>query len=159
MTTDAQAPDADAASGRRSIVDTWTEVIADAGGLIRAEASMARLETGQNVRAFGRQAAKLGAGAVLMGVMIVALSVAAIVALAHFVGLLPALLIVALLCGIIGMLLIRAGADALASQRLLPERTLSRMSRDLERISAQGAPLDLPEVAPADGAAGGKVGA
>ena len=141
-------PDADggaafggSAPGRRSFVDTFTEVVADAGGLVRAEAAMARLETGENLRGLARQSAKIGAGAVLLSVTIVMLAVAGVVGLGYLIGTLPALLLVAGVCALLGFLLLRNGLDGMSSQRLLPERTLSRMSRDLERLSEQGAPL------------------
>ena len=134
-----------AAPGRRSFVDTFTEVVADAGGLVRAEAAMARLETGENLRGFARQSAKIGAGVVLLSVTIVMLAVAGVVGLAYLIGTLPALLLVAGVCALLGIWLLRNGLDGMGAQRLLPERTLSRMSRDLERLSEQGAPLSTEE--------------
>ncbi|MCG2841340.1 phage holin family protein [Sandaracinobacter sp. RS1-74] len=150
VTTEAPGGAASAAPGRRSFVDTWTEVAADAGGLIRAEAAMARLETGENLRGFAGDAARIGAGALLISVTIVLLAVAAVVALAHLVGMLAALLIVAGICAVAGWLLVRSGKEAISTRRLLPERSLSRMSRDLERLSAQGAPLPMEETASAE---------
>ena len=141
MTTVTSGLDAGAAQGRRSFVDTWTEVVADAGGLLRAEAAMARLETGENLRGFARQSAKIGAGVVLLSVTLVMLAVAGVVALSYWLGMLPALLLVSAICAIIGLWLVRSGIDGFTGQRILPERSLSRMSRDLERLSAQGAPL------------------
>ena len=141
MTTDRQGPDVGAAPGRRSFVDAFTEVVADAGGLVRAEAAMARLETGENLRGFARQSARIGAGVVLLSVTIVMLAVAGVLGLAYLVGTVPALLLVAAFCALLGVWLVRNGLDGMSSQRLLPERALSRMSRDLERLSEQGAPL------------------
>ena len=151
MTPETTGIETGAAPGRRSFVDTFTEVVADAGGLLRAEAAMARLETGENVRGFARESAKIGAGAVLLSVTIVMLSVAGVVALSYWVGMLPALLLVAALCALIGAWLVRSGSAGLSTQRILPERSLSRMSRDLERLSQQGAPLQADGAPVAEG--------
>jgi hypothetical protein len=138
-----------AAQPRRSIVDTWTEVIADAGGLVRTEAALARAETAANLKSIGRQSAKLGAGAVLLSMALVFLTVAAVVAIAHLTGLLPALLIVAVLCVATGLLLLRSGQSRLSGQNLLPERTLGRMARDLDQLASRAAP-PVPSDMPAD---------
>lgn len=148
VTPDPSANEAGAAPGRRSIVDTFTEVVADAGGLVRAEAAMARLETGENLRGLGRQSAKIGAGLILFSVTIVMVAVAGVVALAYLIGMVPALLLVAAVCALLGTWLVRNGLDGMSTQRILPERSLSRMSRDLERLSEQGSPLapdSIPE--------------
>jgi hypothetical protein len=141
VTPDPSSVETSAAPGRRSFVDTWTEVVADAGGLLRAEAAMARLETGENLRGIARESAKIGAGAVLLSVTLVMLAVAGVLGLSYLVGMLAALLLVAGICALLGFWLVRSGVDGIAGRRILPERSLSRMSRDLERISSQGAPL------------------
>jgi hypothetical protein len=149
-TPDTGNDESNAAPGRRSIVGTWIEVAADAGGLIRAEAGLARAETRANLQAVGREYAKLGAGAVLLSMALVFLTVATVVALAHFIGLLPALLVVALVCVVAGALLLRAGGTAVSRLPILPERTLGRMSRDLDNLAARASPLAplAPEDAP-----------
>jgi hypothetical protein len=126
---------------RRSIVETWTEVVADAGGLVRAEAALARAETAANLKAFGVQSAKLAFGMALLMLAMVFLTTAAVAALAVFTGWLVALLIVGGLCIAVGLLLVSRGRAALSDQQILPERSLKRMSRDLERLAEQGAPL------------------
>lgn len=155
VTPDPTGFDTSDASGRRSLVDTVTEVVADAGGLLRAEAAMARLETGENLKGIAVESAKIGAGAVLLSVTIVMVAVAGVVALSYWVGMLPALLLVAAVCALIGTWLVRSGSDGMSAQRILPERSLARMSRDLERLSEQGAPL--PAGVGADDTAEGKL--
>ena len=98
-----------AAAPRRSIVDVWTEVAADAGGLIRAEAALARLETGQNLRHAGVQSLKLLAGAVLLAVALVFLAVALVVALSLWIGLVAALLAVAAVSVLMGLVMFVMG--------------------------------------------------
>jgi hypothetical protein len=130
---------------RRSIVDTWIELFADAGGLVRVEAALARAETAQNLRAVGRQSAKMAAGFALLMMALVFLTIAAVVGIAHFIGYLPALLLVTAGCVGGGLALLVSGKNRLAGQTILPERVLNRMARDLDVI-AERAPL--PTVAP-----------
>jgi hypothetical protein len=147
---------------RRSIVDTWVELFADAGGLVRVEAALARGETAQNLKAVGRESAKMVAGFALLIMALVFLTIAAVVAIAHFIGYLPALLVVTLMCVAGGAGLILSGKNRLSGQTILPERTLARMARDLDAI-ADRAPLpkgdrsSLP-VAPAAMPAGAETG-
>ncbi|MGL6042335.1 MAG: phage holin family protein [Sandaracinobacteroides sp.] len=138
------APTAGAAAGARkqSIIETFIEVLADSGGLLRAEAALARAETGLNLRAAGLQSGKLLAGLVFLSLALVFLNIAVVVALAHFIGMLAALLIFAGLGTVAGGLLMRSGLRGLSSQQILPERTLGRISRDLGRLASRAA---LPE--------------
>ena len=151
-------PQADGASGageapgaepRRSIRATFTEVVADASGLVRTEAALARAETSANVRAIGRSSAVIGAGAVLMAVALIFLTVAGVVALASWIGMLWALLVMALLCGGLGFALVAHGQSRLSTQAILPERTLNRMSADLQKLAARGQPVRAEEREPA----------
>jgi hypothetical protein len=143
---------------RRSIVDTWMELFADAGGLVRVEAALARAETAQNLKAIGRESAKLAAGFALLLMALVFLTVAAVVGIAHFLGYLPALLLVMLLCVGGGVGLILSGKNRLAGQTILPERVLKRMARDLDVI-AERAPLPPAATPAAPTPADGGVGA
>lgn len=153
----AQAPTATAdAPGRRSLVGTWTEVVADAGGLIRAEARLARMETADNLKAVGRGSAAIGAGAVLLMLALVFVTVAAVAALAVVIGLIWALLGVAVVCAALGIWLLNAGQARLSGQKILPERTLKRMSNDLDRLAARAS---VPVTPPASASGGGNEGA
>lgn len=136
----------EASAPRRSIVETWTEVVADAGGLVRAEAALARAETTANLKALGIQTGKMVAGAMLMLLALVFLTTALVAAVALLTGWLVALLIVAALCAGGGLLLVSWGRSRLSGQQILPERSLRRMSRDLERLAEQGSPL--PDAVP-----------
>jgi hypothetical protein len=127
-------------------VETFTEVVADASGLVQAEASLARAETAANMKALGVNAGLLAAGAMLLMLAIVFVTVAGVVALAALVGLGWALLIVAALCVLGGGLLVGSGRARLGAQKLLPERSLRRMSADLRSISNRSAPV-TPQMA------------
>jgi hypothetical protein len=76
---------------------------------------------------------------------LVFLTIAAVVGIAHFIGYLPALLLVTAGCVGGGLALLVSGKNRLAGQTILPERVLNRMARDLDVI-AERAPL--PTVAP-----------
>jgi len=137
----ARADPADApeeAEGRRSLVETWTEVVADASGLVQAEAGMARAETAANLRAMLRSSIIILAGLVLCMVAITFLSVAAVVGLAALIGLGWALVSVATLCIVLGGFLVWKGQARMESQRILPDQSFSRISMDLQRLSARG---------------------
>lgn len=140
-----QTDNADAVEPRRSIVDTWIEVFADAGGLVQTEARLARLEISSNVSQMGRQSAKLGAGVLLLSLALIFATVAAVVALAAWIGMLAALLLVMAACALTGYLLLRAGIDGLSGSSLMPDRSLGRISRDLGRISARAAPVEVKQ--------------
>jgi hypothetical protein len=144
------APEAEV-QDRRSIVGTWTEVVADAGGLLRAEAKLARMETAANLRAVGRSSLAIGAGLMLLSLALVFLTVAGVVLLAALVGLIWALLLMAVLCAGLGALLVNAGQSSLAGKKLLPERTLRRMADDLDRLAARAAPVTPSPAAPMAG--------
>ncbi len=129
---------AEEAEGRRSLVETWTEVVADASGLIQLEAGLARAETAANMKALGRSTLTVVAGVVLCMTALIFLAVAAVVGLAALIGMGFALLAVALVCTVVGVVLIRFGQSKLADQTLLPDKSLQRISADLQRLSARG---------------------
>jgi len=140
---------ADHAAARRSIVDTWMELFADAGGLVRVEAALARAETAQNLKAVGAQSAKMAAGFALLLMALMFLTVATVVGIAHFIGYLLALLLVTALCVGGGLALLISGKNRLAGQTILPERVLNRMARDLGVI-AERAPLPTVPASPVE---------
>ncbi len=136
-TPEAAGIDAGAEAPRRTILGTWTEVIADAGGILRAEAALARLETADNLKGAGRNALKMGAGLLLLTIAVIFLAVGAVVALAAVIGLGWALLAVALVNAAAGALLLWQGQAGLARVSLLPERTMARLTGDLERLGGR----------------------
>jgi len=142
--------DAGAEAPRRSILGTWAEVVADAGGILRTEARLARLETADNLKGAGRNALKMGAGLLLLAIAVIFLAVGAVVALAAVIGLGWALLAVALANAAAGGLLLWQGQAGLAGARLLPERTMARLSSDLERLGERADRHGRP--GPAEGA-------
>jgi Putative Actinobacterial Holin-X, holin superfamily III len=121
----------------RSIAETITEVAADAGSLVRAEITLAGLETRANVAAIGGAAVRIAVGGVLLVLSLTFLTVAGIVALANAVGLLASLLIVAGVVAAGGVALILFGRGEIRRRTLLPMQTFARISDDLDRLQAR----------------------
>jgi uncharacterized membrane protein YqjE len=142
--------DAGAEAPRRSILGTWAEVVADAGSLLRTEAALARLETADNLKGAGRNALKMGAGLLLLAIAVIFLAVSAVVALAAVIGLGWALLAVALVNAAAGGWLMWQAQAGLADISLLPERTMARLSHDLEWLGERADRRNRP--VPAQGA-------
>jgi uncharacterized protein (DUF58 family) len=114
------------------------------------------METADNLKAVGRGSAAIGAGAVLLMLALVFVTVAAVAALAVVIGLIWALLGVAVVCAALGIWLLNAGQARLSGQKILPERTLKRMSNDLDRLAARAS---VPVTPPASASGGGNEGA
>lgn len=122
-----------------SLIDSARQVVADASTLVRTEATLARLETAENAAAAAGVLARLGLGAIFLGTAIVFLLLAALVALSAVVGWVWAFLILAGIQGAAGLFLLGKGRQLASGLRLLPERTLKRLSDDLVWLSALGA--------------------
>ncbi|WP_448582407.1 phage holin family protein [Thermaurantiacus sp.] len=128
------APETLAATARR--------VVADASTLIRTEATLARLETGANVREASGVAARALLGLFLSGLGLLFLLLGGLVALAGVIGWLAALLGTAAALGVAGGLLLVAARRGAGQLSLLPERALGRIAADLRTLSARLHPGD-----------------
>lgn len=140
-----------AAADPETIMATARRVVADASSLIRTEATLARLETGANVREAGGLAARALLGLFLMGVALLFLLLAGLVALAGAIGWLGALLLTAGGLGLAGGLMLLAARRGAGRLSLLPERALGRIAADLRALSARLHPGDS-EIRAGDGA-------
>jgi len=121
----------------RSIAETLTEVAADASSLMRAEMTLAGIETRDNASALGGAVARIALGAVFIALAITFLTVAGVVALASLLGLLWALLIIAGTVAVLGFILIAAGQSAARKQRLLPVQAIARIASDIDSLQAR----------------------
>lgn len=121
-----------------SLIQSARQVVADASTLVRTEAALARLETAENAAAAAGVVARLGLGTLFLVTAILFLVLAALVALAEALGWVPAFLILAGIQGVAGALLLGQGRQLASGLRLLPERTLGRISDDLAALSAMG---------------------
>lgn len=146
VTTDAD-PDRAQPAGQKSLlrswglIATWIEVFTDIKALLAAEAATARLEASDNFRFLGWQAAKLLTALVLLVAVLVLLVAAAVVYLAGFVGTLAALLLIAGVCLLLGLVLARSGGGRITTRPLLPTESIGRLSRDLKQLSGQRVPV------------------
>lgn len=120
---------------RQSIPNMLADVIADIGGIVRAEVQLGRDETVDNARAFAGAAVQFASGLLLVALAATFGTVALVVALAKAIGLLWALLSVTLLCLVAAAVLVMAARRSVASRRLLPEQTLHRVADDLDRLA------------------------
>ena len=123
------------AAAQRSILHVWIDVIASVSGLVQAEARLMRVETAANFEGAGRSILLLVAGGLLLLVALVFAAVAGVMALATLVGMLWSLLLVGLGCLLAGGLLIAVARGRLDRQSFLPERSLTRVAADLQRLA------------------------
>ncbi len=139
--TEASQDESGAATPRRSIIATWTEVFADLGGLIRAESRLARLEISRNASNIGRESAKVVTGALFLLLAAIFGTVAAVVALAAYIGWLWALLAVMALCAVVGIVVLKMGINGLSDASLLPDESFERIYGDLAWLSNRAEPI------------------
>lgn len=118
-----------------TLVATARRVVADTSTLLRAEASLARMETEANARAAAGVAARLAIGIGLLVIAVLFALMAGLVALALAFGWIESLLGLALLLAVAGGLLVVGGRRDARGLTLLPERTLGRMAGDLRAMS------------------------
>jgi hypothetical protein len=121
----------------RSIVEALTEVVADASGLVRAEAQLARIETVDNAAKAGAAVVRIGIGAVFLVLALTFATVAMVVALASMIGLLWALLAVAGGSVLVGILLVATGRGALSGVSLMPRKSMARISADIDSLTSR----------------------
>ncbi len=143
------------AAAPRSIAETITEVAADTGSLLRAELTLATLETRANVAAFRGAAARIAVGGVLLVLALTFLTVAGIVALSGILGLLAALLIVAAVVALLGLALVAFGQGAIRKQALLPVQTFARISADLDMLQTRAEAIRSRGILAEEGAENG----
>lgn len=119
-----------------SLLQSARRVVADASTLVRTEAALARLETTENAAAAAGVLARFGLVALFLGLSIMFVVLAALVALANAIGWIPAFLVLAAVQGAAGLLLLARTRRRAAGLNILPERTIGRISADLRALSA-----------------------
>lgn len=120
---------------RQSIPNMLADVIADIGGIVRAEVQLGRDETVANARAFAGATVQFAGGLLMLALAVTFGTVALVVALANAIGLLWALLSVTALCLLLAVILVAVARRNFASRRLIPEKTLHRVADDLDRLA------------------------
>lgn len=123
------------AADLRSIGRMWREVFSDAAVLGRAEFILARREVGENVKGYGKSVVLFISGFAFLLLAGIFFTVGAVVALAKLIGFLWALLAVGAGCVIIGIILAIAGRSSARGLSLMPEKTLDRLSSDVDHLT------------------------
>ncbi|WP_448578806.1 phage holin family protein [Thermaurantiacus sp.] len=121
-----------------SLLQSARRVVAEASTLVRTEAALARLETTENASAAAGVLARFGLVVLFLGLSIMFLVLAALVALAGTIGWIPAFLLLAAVQGSAALLLLARTRRRMAGLSILPERTIGRISADLKALSALG---------------------
>jgi uncharacterized membrane protein YqjE len=106
--------------------------------LIRSEVRLARAETAEKARMYGRAAGLLGTAAVVGLLAGIAMTMFLIYALRLVTPLWAAALIVSVVYGAVGFALLAAGRSKLEEARTpMPERTVESVKEDVEWLKSQ----------------------
>lgn len=139
----------------RAIATSARQVTADAIGLLRTEARLARIEVQEQIPGLVRGGIVAMIGASLLGLVPALLAVAAVLWLGASIGHAGAALVVALGAGLGGLLAARAGLRMLRRVSLVPAETLGRIEQELARLAEPLGPGPVEADAAAAQAVGG----
>jgi hypothetical protein len=114
----------------RSLGDLFSELANQTSALVRQEVDLARTEMTQKATALGKDAAIVGAGAVLALGAYLSLVAALIIILDIWLPLWASALIVAVVLGGIGYVLIQQGLSAIRRVNLAPQQTIATLKDD-----------------------------
>ena len=122
----------------RSLGELFQELSQDTSALIRQEMALARTEMSDRVSAFGRDAALMGTGGVLMHVALLAATAAFIMGLTELgvQGWLSAL-IVAVIFAVVGGVIIMSGRAAMKRRSLTPVETVDSLKETAQWLKKQ----------------------
>lgn len=117
----------------RSVKTVIFELLAEIPELLRSEFSLARAEISEGVSTMRTGIGFAAAGALLLIVAVLALAEAAIGGLmAAGFGLGIASVIVAGVCLVVGLIVVRAGTRRLRLRNLAPQKTVRQIERDVQ---------------------------
>ena len=117
-----------AARRRRPIWQLWSETVEGARATVQAELALVRAETAHNFRALRWSVAKIGVGMLFLMAALTLATVAVALWLTKAIGAAPTLLLLGLVYLLIGALLVRSGAAGVSLRRIMPARSLARLS-------------------------------
>jgi hypothetical protein len=122
----------------RSLGELFQELSQDTSALIRQEMALARTEMADRLSAFGRDAAMMGAGGVLIHVALLAATAAFIMGLVQLGvdGWLSAL-IVAVVYAVAGGVVIMSGRAAMKRRSLTPVETVDSLKETAQWLKNQ----------------------
>jgi uncharacterized membrane protein YqjE len=117
---------------RESLGELLGELASQSAGLVRDEVALAKQEIQEKLSQFQSALLILAAGVFLSGLALFALSAAAILALAVWVGAWQAALIVGGALAVVGGIIALMGIKRLKQTSLKPEQTLETLEEDKE---------------------------
>jgi len=116
----------------RSLGELFGDLSRDVSTLVRQEISLAKTEMTDKASRFGKNAAMLAVGGVILYAGLLALIAAAIIGLANALAWWLSALIVGIVVFVIGGLLILRGLKALQHAELVPTQTLETLKEDAQ---------------------------
>jgi len=116
----------------RSLGELFGDLSRDMSTLVRQEISLAKTEMTDKASRFGKNAAMLAVGGVILYAGLLALIAAAIIGLANALAWWLSALIVGIVVFVIGGLLILRGLKALQHAELVPTQTLETLKEDAQ---------------------------
>jgi uncharacterized membrane protein YqjE len=114
----------------RSVGELFNELASETGTLVRQEVQLATTELSQKAAYAGRRLVRVVAGGSLALVALMTLTAAIVLLLGHAIPLWVSALIVAVVMGVAGYALARAGLQAMNRADLTPHETISSLKED-----------------------------
>jgi len=121
----------------RSVGELFTELANETSMLVRQEMKLAATEMTQKATYAGKQAAFVGAGALLAVVSLLALLAALILGLGTMIALWVSALLVGIVVGVIAAVLVWKGATALRQVDVVPKQTIQTIKEDKSWVQQQ----------------------
>lgn len=122
---------------QRSVPELIAKVATDLGDLVRKESELLRSELSQKISTAMKAAIGLGAGVVMLLGAFLCLLAAAVLGLSYVIPPAWAAVVVAAIAGLIGVLLVAAGAKKAEPSELKPEHFTEQVRRDAQMIKEQ----------------------
>jgi hypothetical protein len=118
--------------GRRSTGEIVQDIINNTREIIRSELQLAKTEVTGKGKRMGKAAGILAAGGAIAAVAALLIVATCVAALALFMPVWAACLIMAVLLGAIGGGMILAGRQRMKQTSMVPERTISSLKEDVQ---------------------------
>lgn len=122
---------------QKSVPELIARVATDLSDLMRKESELLRSELSQKISTALKAVAGMGAGAVMLLGSFLCLLAAAVLGLSYVIPPAWAALVVAAISGLIGVVLVAAGAQKTKPTELKPEHFTEQVRRDAQMIREQ----------------------
>jgi hypothetical protein len=118
----------------RSITDLLSALTGDLATLVRKESELVRTEIGEKIGHAGKAGGQIAiGGALLLGAFLVLLQ-AAVILLSKVMDPFWASVIVGVVCGVGGLLVVKAAVAMLKPENLMPNRAARQIKQDAEIV-------------------------